>query len=178
MIIFFSENMDISRKKMIRIASLFCLSFILFSCSEGEIPIPPACELIPTQALGQILREPVEKPTPTNASLGEISACTFSLPGRSLDDYLGIYVFPAAPTRDMLSLKAVADQWKTQNAGADYQILDNANYPMAFYPGEHKVYPSTFIILFTRATLVITGVSKEDAQTIAFRSMVQYKMDS
>lgn len=159
------------------LAAIITITLIACNSNGGPESIPTACELVAEETLGQILTEPVKKPTPTNAGLGELSACTYSLPGRSLEDYLGIYVFPAAPTKDMLSLKAIADEWKMQNAGADYEILDNAQYPMAYYPGEHKVYPATFIILFERATLVITGINQDDAKTIAFRSMVQHKLD-
>jgi len=175
----FVRNYRYLQKKMARLLLLSIVIIALAGCGSDAGPksIPTACELVPEDALGQILREPVKKPTLTNAGLGELSACTYSLPGRSLEDYLGIYVFSPAPTQDMLSLKAVADEWKNQNAGADYEILDNAQYPMAFYPGEHKVYPATFIILFERATLVITGINQDDAKTIAFRSMVQYKLD-
>ena len=159
---------------------MLILSSLLVGCQSGgqdAVQIPPACDLLTTDLLGEILREPVREPKGANAGRGEISACTFTLPGRSLEDYLGIYIFEAAPTKDMLSLKNIADQWQSYNAGAEYAIEDNAQYPMAFFPGEHKLYPSTFIILFQRATLVITGVSKDDAKSIAFRAMVQYKLD-
>lgn len=160
--------------------SLLIISSLLIGCQSGGqkvIEIPTACDLLTTNLLGEILREPVKNPKGANAGRGEISACTFSLPGRSLEDYLGIYIFDPAPTKDMLSLKNVADTWQSYNTGADYIIEDNAQYPMAWFPGEHKVYPSTFIILFKKATLVITGVAKDDAKSIVFRAMVQYKLD-
>jgi hypothetical protein len=160
---------------------LLILSSLLIGCQSGwqeATQIPPACDLLTTDLLGEILREPVRNPKGANAGRGELSACTFTLPGRSLEDYLGIYIFDAAPTKDMLSLKNIADKWQSYNAGADYVIEDNAKYPMAWFPGEHKVYPSTFIVLFKKATLVITGTSKDDAKSIVFRAMVQYKLDN
>lgn len=166
---------------MNRILPIFILCAFCWGCKPNgggkTAQLPQACSLLTTDLISAILREPARKPTPTNASLGELSACTYSLPGRSLEDYLGIYVYAPAPTVDMYSLKNIADEWKLQNTGAAYDILDNAKYPMAWFPGEHKVYPSTFIILFREATLVITGVAQDDAKSIAFRAMVQHKLD-
>jgi hypothetical protein len=166
---------------MNRMLLIFMLCAFCWSCKPGSgganAPLPQACALLTADLIGDILREPAKNPTPTNASLGEQSACTYELPGRSREDYLGIYVYASAPTIDMYSLKNIADEWKLQNTGAAYEVLDNAKYPMAWFPGEHKVYPSTFIILFRKATLVITGVAKDDAKSIAFRAMVQHKLD-
>ena len=166
---------------MNKILPIIILCAFCWSCKPNgggaSSQLPQACSLLTTDLLAAILREPAKNPTPANANLGEVSACTYSLPGRSLEDYLGIYVYTPAPTIDMYSLKNIADEWKLQNAGAAYEILDNAQYPMAWFPGEHKVYPSTFIILFRKTTLVITGVAKDDAKSIAFRAMVQHKLD-
>lgn len=174
-------RLRIFKPKMKRFLIIVLFPLFITACQSGgnasKPPIPAACDLLPTSLLGEILREPVKKPTPTNAGLQEISACTYTLPGRGREDYLGIYVFSPAPTRDMLSLKTVADDWRDINAGAKYEIQDNAQYPMAWFPGENKVYPSTFIILYDRATIVVTGVSLDDSKSIAFRAMVQYKLD-
>lgn len=139
--------------------------------------VPDACALLSTDLLGEILREPVRKPTEIDIRINEWSACTYTLPGQSRGNTLGIFVFPPAPTQDMRSLKQVADEWKTRNAGADYEVLDNDKYPMASFPGMKNTYPTTFIILFKKMTLVITGTSVENAQSIAFRAMVDHSLE-
>lgn len=137
--------------------------------------LPAACELAPVATIQDILRESVKNPTPANAGVGELSACTYTLPARSLDDYLGIYVLPPRSPRDAVQLQALAEEWKERNAGAAYQLLSDAEHPEAWFPGEYKVYPSTFIILFDKASLVITGVALDDARAIAFQAMVQHQ---
>ena len=154
---------------------------MLFGACSGSGPgqasnLPAACELLPVANLQDILREQVKNPTPTNAGVGEISACTYTLPARSLEEYLGIYVL-APRSRDAVQLERLADEWKKRNVGADYELVGDAQYPMAWFPGEHKVYPSTFIILFDKATLVVTGVSLDDSKSIAFQAMVKYKWE-
>lgn len=158
-----------------------CTLMSLSGCSgsgAGQASnLPPACELLPVANLQDILREQVKNPTPTNAGVGEISACTYTLPARSLEEYLGIYVLAPRSSRDAVQLQSLADEWKKRNVDADYELVGDAQYPMAWFPGEHKVYPSTFIILFDKATLVITGVSLDDSKSIAFQAMVQYKWE-
>ncbi|MCB9273673.1 MAG: hypothetical protein H6564_06490 [Lewinellaceae bacterium] len=137
--------------------------------------LPAACDLVPVVNLQDILRESVKNPTPANAGVGEVSACTYTLPAHSLEEYLGIYVLPPRTPRDAAQLQALADEWKERNTGADYELVGDAKYPMAWFPGEHKAYPSTFIILFKEASLVITGVGLEDSKSIAFQAMVAHE---
>ncbi len=160
----------------VRCVLVVLLAAALAACNGGGASgsLPQACELLPQDFMEEVLTEPVRKPTPTAANYGELSACTFSLPARSLDDYLGIYLMPAATAKDALQLQAVAAEWKTRNAEADYEVLPNADYPMAWFPGQRKVYPSTFIILFEEVTLVITGIDLNDAKAFAFKAMQEH----
>ncbi|HMQ46177.1 MAG TPA: hypothetical protein PKA00_07045 [Saprospiraceae bacterium] len=157
---------------------------LLFShCSENSgsntsstKAIPNACDLQTIEQYMEILLEPVRKGVPTNAGVGELSACTFALPGRDWDANLELYVLSPPAIRDQAALSQIADQWKERYGGVNYEILPNSKYLMAWFPGEYKTYPSTLVVLpAVGPTLVITGVEQEFCRTIAFQIMGQYK---
>jgi len=162
------------KSEMSVFTKLLAASFFLLavqSCAEQREPLPQACGLVSKEFMEQVLTEPVRNPTPANAGMGEISACSYDLPGRSKSDYLGIYVMEPAGGKSRETLIQEAERWKGRNTDADYEVLESEQYPMAWYPGEAYRYPSTFIILFEETTLAITGISKGNAQSIAFRAM-------
>lgn len=150
-------------------ASLLWLG--LQACSQQSKPLPQACELVTISFMEEVLTEPVRNPTPANAGMGEISACSYDLPGRSKSDYLGVYVMKPVEKKNREALIQEAERWKDRNTNDDYELLESDQYLMAWYPGEAYRYPSTFIILFEETTLALTGISKGNAQSIAFRAM-------
>lgn len=162
-------------------SSLFVIMLTLFTaCGGTEQPqqnatLPAACEMLTLKQLEDILREPVEKPVPTNANAGELSACTFTLPGRGMGDDLVIYVLQSHTGKDVEKFKILAAEWQARNMGAEYELETVSGYPMAFFPGELNVYPPTFLISFKQADLAVQGAAKDDAKSIAFRAMVQYQ---
>ena len=159
--------------------SLFTLLLLLTACGGTQQPqgstLPGPCDMLTLKQLEDIMREPVEDPIPTNANVGERAACSFTLPGRSKDDNLVIYILQSNTGKDMDRFKALAAEWQARNMGAEYELETVSGYPMAFFPGERYVYPPTFLISFNQVDLAIQGAAKDDAKSIAFRAMVQYQ---
>lgn len=168
---------------MNRVLFLLCAVLLSANCTgsgknKASTPeeIPNACDLQTIEQYMEILLEPVRKAIPTNAGIGELSACTFALPGRDWDANLEMYVLAPPATRDQATLSQIADQWKERYGGVNYEILPNSKYLMAWFPGEYKVYPSTLVVLPAAGpTLVIAGVEQEFCRTIAFQIMGQYR---
>ncbi len=160
-------------------SSLVIIAFLLAACGGTEQPqgatLPSACEMLTLKQLEDILREPVEDPVATSANAGELSACTFTLPGRAKDDNLVIYVLQSHIGKNVEKFKTLAAEWQARNMGAEYELETVSGYPMAFFPGERNVYPPTFLISFNQADLAIQGAPKDDAKSIAFRAMVLYQ---
>lgn len=160
-------------------SSLIIIALLIAACGGTEQPqsaaLPAACELLTLKQLEDILREPVEDPVPTNANAGELSACSFTLPGGVIGEGLVIYVLQSHTGKDIEKFKTLAAKWQTRNMGAEYELETVSGYPMAFFPGEHNVYPPTFLISFNQVDLAIEGAAKDDAKSIAFRAMVQYQ---
>lgn len=158
--------------------SFLLILALLTACGTGEqqgITIPAACELLTLNQLKDILREPVENPTPVNVNAGERSACTFLMPGRAVGDELAILILQSNIRKDPVQFSALAGKWQQRFMGAEYEMEAVSGYPMAFFPGERNVYPPTFLISFNQVGLAIEGAAKDDAKSIAFRAMVQYQ---
>ena len=155
------------------------IALLLTACGgtgqQHDTTMPSACEMLTLKQLEDILREPVENPIATTANVGERSACTFTLPGRAKDDNLVIYILNSNIRKDPAQFDALVAEWQARNMGAEYQTESVSGYPMAYFPGEHNVYPPTFLISFNQIDLVIQGASRDDAKSIAFRAMVQYQ---
>ncbi len=115
-------------------------------------------------------------PEPITANQGETSACEYTLPGRAGWDKLGIYILKNETGAGPEQLRALAEEWKGYYVDADYELLDNAGYLMAWFPGEYRVYQPTLLFMFDTVSLAIIGADLKEAQSIAFLVKVQYEL--
>ena len=160
-------------------AFIFVL-LLLASCVGTEkngAPLPSACELLTLDQLEDILLEPVKGTIPTNANLGESSACTLNMPARSRNNRVIIYVLKNNVRKNAKKFEALVAEWQNRFMGAEPQTDSGSGYPMAFFPEQVNVNPSTFLISFKQIDLAIQGTTKENAKAMAFRAMVQYQWE-
>lgn len=152
------------------------MTLLLLSCGDShrQAELPQASALLALETIREIVQEPVRKVTPVAAGLGEKSACFFTMPARIELQLLYFYLFDPAPAQDISHLQIVAGEWQEHNVGAGYEILQGSSVPMAWFPGEAGIYPPTIIALFQQATLVLTGVSQEHAQSLIYQIMLQH----
>lgn len=147
-------------------------------CNAGTKNLPSACELLSIEAIKNIVQEPVHEANLVAAGLGELSACAYFMPGSMHEEMLNIFLMPPAYRQNEAQLHKTAAQWQQYNTGAEYELLTQQGYLMAWFPGEQGRYSPTLVVLFKQATLVLAGRNLEQAKSLAFTIMLEQAWDN